>query len=66
MIDELVEAKIRERIEQAFCKSVYTGSIPVLASNKINGLRDFWALFDCKMVTCWKHPRPIFWISTLY
>ncbi len=32
MIEELVEAKIRERLETAFCKSVYTGSIPVLAS----------------------------------
>jgi len=29
---------------------VYTGSIPVRASNKFNMLRDFWAPFDCKMV----------------
>ena len=27
--------------DAADCKSVYTGSIPVLASNKINDLREF-------------------------
>jgi len=31
---------------------VYTGSIPVLASNKIHALDDFGAPLECEMAAC--------------
>ncbi|GAB5438249.1 hypothetical protein [Falsiruegeria mediterranea] len=41
MIDQLVQQKIREHLKWDDCKSVYTGSIPVLASNHFNDLQNF-------------------------
>ncbi len=32
LIQQRVDALISEQLDRAFCKSVYTGSIPVLAS----------------------------------
>jgi hypothetical protein len=41
LMREEIRTLIREQFNQDNCKSVYTGSIPVLASNHFNDLRNF-------------------------